>query len=93
MIDWVLHSATEDQGMTWHQHSYLSDLNFSDDIAALTDNAHALQDLIDKIREHAGTLGLSIIAREMKNMLTGDHLPSTDILIKQQKVENFQEFT
>ena len=59
--------------MTWLQDSLLSDPNFADDITALADNAHDLQDLIDMNSEHTGTLGLSINAKKTKYVLTGDH--------------------
>ena len=79
-INWTLLLATKDQGITWLQHSCLSDLDFVDDIASLADNTLNIQDLVDSINDHAGMVGLSINAKNTKNILIGDCQPCTYVL-------------
>ena len=64
-IDWVLWLATMDWDITWLHHSHLSDPDISDDITALEDNTHDLQDLVNSICDHVGMLSLSINAKKL----------------------------
>ena len=63
-IDWVLKKATEGKGIQWHKGGRLSDLDFADDIAALTSDTQDLQSLITDISEDASSIGLTISAKK-----------------------------
>ena len=69
------------EGMALLQGNHQSDLDFIDDIAAMADKAHDLQNLIDSISEHAGVLNLSNNAKKIKHILKGNiSLPLTSSL-------------
>ena len=56
-VDWVLKGSIN-LGINWYERSKLSDLDFVDDIAALSDSIHSLFGLVSAIFEVAGGLGL-----------------------------------
>ena len=72
-IDWVLEKATKDHGIVWTGGAKLFDLDFADDIAALSDSTQGLQPVMDPISDASARLGLMISRKKTKIMLTGDH--------------------
>ena len=70
----------------------LSDLDFANDIAMLSNSYHNLQELVSNISEIAAGLGLSINSKKTKNMLIGEHLMPSDISICQSQIEVMENF-
>ena len=92
-IDWVLKKATKDHGIVWTGGAKLSDLDFADDIAALSDSTQGLQTVMDSISNASARLGLMISRKKTKIMLSGDHQTTPDILVGQDKVDVVDNFT
>ena len=92
-IDWVLRRVTKDHGIAWSEDKCLADLDFADDIAAFSDSAQGLQHLGESVSNAAEGLGLVISAKKTKNMLTGEHHSSTDVVINNNKIENVENVT
>ena len=92
-IDWVLKKATKDHGIVWTGGAKLFDLDFADDIAALSDSTQGLQTVMDSISDASARLGLMISRKKMKIMLSGDHQTTPDILVGQDKVDVVDDFT
>ena len=59
-IDCVLKKAMINQGTECYERNKLSDLDFADDFAALSDSTQGLQGLMSATGEVTGGLGLSI---------------------------------
>ena len=81
-IDWVLKKATKDHGIVWTGGAKLFDLDFADDIAALSDSTQGLQTVMDSISDASARLGLMISRKKTKIMLsdqviTRQHLTSS----------------
>ena len=92
-INWALKGATIDQSINCYLWSKLSDLDFSDDIAALLDSNQGLQWLVSAISKVTGGLDLSISDKKTKFMLSGNPQPPNVILIGWKKVEIIKDFT
>ena len=71
--------ATGNKGIDWVEDQKLSDLDFADYIAALSNNTQDLQEFVNAIGETAGGLGLVISNKKTKNMLAGEHRPPHDM--------------
>ena len=89
----VLKKATINQGTNWYKRSKLSDLDFADDIAALSDSTQGLQGLMSTTGEVTGGLSLLFSDKKMKIMLPGSYQPPDDVLISQNKVEVIKDLT
>ena len=92
-IDWVMKQVTGNKGIDWVENQKLSDLDFADDIAALSYNTQDLQEFVNAIGETAGGLGLVISNKKTKNMLAGEHRPPHDVFIGQEKIDTVDDFT
>ena len=68
----------------------LSDLDFADDTAAVSNTTQGLQCLVESVGRYADGLGLVIIEEKFKHMLTGEHQLSTDVPINHNKVETVE---
>ena len=73
-IDWILKEAMNNKGIKWHKGRKLLELDFANDIAALSNSIHDLQELVTSISETAEGLGLSICIKKTKNILIGEQL-------------------
>ena len=92
-IDWILHRATLDHGMNWVEDNLLSDLDFADDIAALSENTNELQSLISNVSNTANKIGLNISSIKIKKMLVGSHPDPVDIKLENDLIEVVEDFT
>ena len=85
--------ATGNKCIDWVEDQKLSDLDFADDIAALSYNTQDLQEFVNAIGETAGGLGLVISNKKTKHMLAGEHHPLHDVFIGQEKIDTVDDFT
>ena len=65
-IDWVLQQATQGKGTQWVEGGNLSDLDFSDDTAAMAGNTQDLQTLDTEINVSASSRSLTISAKDQE---------------------------
>ena len=65
----------------------MSDLDFADVIAAMSDSTQGLQTVMDFISDASARLGLMISRKKTKIMLSGDHQITPDIFIGQDKFD------
>ncbi|KAL9952828.1 hypothetical protein ACROYT_G040141 [Oculina patagonica] len=82
-IDWIMRTTTADRprGIQWTLFSQLEDLDFADDLAALSTNRHHLQEKTDRLNRFAKQAGLQINTSKSKVMYinaTPDVLITTD---------------
>ena len=73
-INWVMKQATGNKDIDWVEDQKLSEVDFADDIAALSNNTQDLQEFVNAIGQTAGGLGLVISNKKTKNMLAGERL-------------------
>ena len=78
--------ATGNKGIDWVEDQKLSDLDFADDIAALSYNTQDLQEFVNAIGETEGGPGLVISNKKPQNMLAGEHHPPHDVFIGQERL-------
>ena len=71
VIDYILRSTSTD-GIQLNPETRLSDVDFADDIAVLESCKQRLQELLDKVRERGGHVGLKINNEKTKCMATTD---------------------
>jgi len=69
----------------------VTDLDFADDIALLSDSHDSLQDTTTKLQDHATRLGLRISCEKTKAMLVGSE-QSPPVTIGQQSIEYVETF-
>lgn len=61
----------------WNKHTRLTDLNFADDIALLSEMRASLQDITTNLYTETIKVGLYTNANKTKVMLIGSHLANT----------------
>ena len=67
VMDWILRNALRDsRGVHLFGDSSLTDTEYADDVAILSDSAIDLQNMIDTIAQHAAMVGLSISVKKSK---------------------------
>ena len=66
-MDWILRNALRDsRGVHLFGDSSLTDTEYADDVAILSDSAIDLQNMIDTIAQHAAMVDLSISVKKSK---------------------------
>ncbi|KAL9953192.1 hypothetical protein ACROYT_G040569 [Oculina patagonica] len=93
-IDWIMRTTTADRprGIQWTLFSQLEDLEFADDLAALSTNRHHLQEKTDRLNRFAKQAGLQINTSKSKVMYI-NATPDVPITADGEPLDFVEEFT
>lgn len=91
-IDWILKTSTAGRnGLQWTLTKQLDDLDFADDIAALSNTFSQMQAKTDKIAETSRQVGLQINTDKTETMRI-NHLQETPIKVEGQNLKDVPKF-
>ena len=70
-IDWIMQKTTSDKprGIQWTIFSHLEDLDFADDLAALSSKREHLQEKTDRLNKYGKQIGLNINTLSLEHLL------------------------
>jgi hypothetical protein len=104
VLDYVLRSAIPDESLgiqlTLSQgtrsrpkpSSYLTDLDFADDIMLVSDNIKNAQSMLSSIEYHAQLVGLSINLKKTEYILIGEFKESVDLSLNSGLIKQVKDF-
>ena len=93
-VDWIMSRATEDarRGIRWTPFTQLEDLDYADDIAALSHTAAHIQQKTDRIAEYGEQIGLTINNKKTK-VMTVNVDRKANIIVRGEAAEEVQTFS
>lgn len=93
-IDWIMRNTTKDRprGIQWTLFSHLEDLDFADDIAALSAKLDHLQEKTNRLNDYAEQTGLTISASKTKVMYINTN-SDAQVNINNNPIERVEDFT
>ena len=94
VIDYVLTKSMDNPefGISWND-SKLTDLDFADDLALISNNTTCMQQMTDALKVTSGKVGLRISKEKTKLQLIGLHPDRTDVTLENESLDITEKFT
>jgi len=93
-VDWVMRQTPADKprGIPWTPFTYIEDLDFADDVAALCTNTTHLQKKTDRLNKFSNQAGLNISTSKSKVMSICS-TTNSQIIVNSEPLEQVDDFT
>ena len=94
VLDFIMRKSTigSNLGIKWQMNSYLSDLNFADDIALLEESFTKQQELTTNLEQYANKVGLRVSVEKTKAMKVRKDANTNHITVNDQPIDNVKQF-
>ena len=94
VLDFIMRKSTigSNLGIKWQMNSYLSDLDFADDIALLEESFTKQQELTTNLEQNANKVGLRVSVEKTKAMKIAKDANTNHIKVNDQPIDNVKQF-